>query len=521
MGFRRSLIQTYRIPLLVGIVVAVAVSLPVAGADAPVACSQLAALAVDGLAVTAAGEVEASGSVPAHCKVAGTLDGSIRFELLLPVAWKGRFVMGGGGGFVGSVQNAAQSPLLPGGTALERGYATVGTDTGHSGLVIDASWALDAPQRELDFAHRAVHRTAEVAKVLIRRHYGKDIAYSYFFGCSRGGGQAMMESQRYPGDFDGIVAGAPAYDWPGLGAASLRTQQVMYPVSDDPSAGPVITKELRAWLEQQILEACDGTDGVEDGLLEDPRSCTFDYRKMPHCENDEAAAGCVTARQLTALEVIYGGLRVGDRQIYPGCPFGGENVAGGWDRWITGGKDAIAPGIPDLHYAFGTQMYKYLIFDDPDWDYRAYDFASWEVDTKAAAALLNATSTDLREFAGAGGKLILWHGWSDAGISALSTIQYYDALEDVDPKARDYSRLFLLPGVLHCAGGPGPDRVDWLGAVASWVEGGNPPDRLQVTKAASGGEPELSRPLCPYPQVARYEGSGDPRQASSFRCGAR
>jgi len=461
--------------------------------------------------------VPASGSVPAHCKVAGILDGSIHFELLLPAEWNGRFVMGGGGGFVGTVQNAAQSPLLPGGTALERGYATVGTDTGHTGLVIDASWALDAPQRELDFAHRAVHRTAEVAKALVRRHYGKDLSYSYFFGCSRGGGQAMMESQRYPTDFDGIVAGAPAFDWPGLGAVNLRTQQAMFP---DPGslALPVVTPELRALLAKSIREGCDSIDGLEDGIVDDPRQCKFDYRTLPRCVEELPSADCVTTAQLHALDAIYGGPRVGERQLYPGFPFGGENDAGGWDRWITGGKDALGPGVPNLHYAFGTQMYKYLIFDDPEWDYSSYDFAQWDEETKAAADLLNATSTDLHELAEAGGKLILWHGWSDSALSALGTIRYYEALERADPKVRDYSRLFLLPGVLHCSGGPGPDRVDWLDAIAAWVEKSTPPERLLATKPGSGGEPELSRPLCPYPQVARYDGSGDPRQEESFAC---
>ena len=203
----------------------------------------------------------------------------------------------------------------------------------------------------------------------------------------------------------------------------------------------------------------------------------------------------------------------------PGAPFGGENDPGGWDRWITGGENMLGPGVPSLHWAFGPEMFKYLIFDDPDFDYSgSYDFANWESDIAAADPLLSAVETDLSGLRDSGGKLLFWHGWSDPALTALGTIDYYEAVEANDPQLRDYSRLFLAPGVLHCGGGPGPDQVDYLSAMSSWVEDGEAPDRLLAQQIDADGQVTLSRPLCPYPQVAVYTGSGNSNDAASFTC---
>ena len=212
----------------------------------------------------------------------------------------------------------------------------------------------------------------------------------------------MMSSQRYPDDFDGIVSGAPAYDWTGLGAFFLQTQQALYPDPTDLSA-PVLTDEAAQTLEAAILGACDGNDGIEDGFMTDPLGCDIDILSIPG----------LTAEQRRAAEVIYGGAYAGDRHIYPGFPFGGETDAGGWKQWITGGGDGIGPDIPNLHYAFGTQMHKYIIYDAPEFDYSTYDFGdyyAWEEQTRGAGKILNATDTDLSGFKTAGGKLILWNG---------------------------------------------------------------------------------------------------------------
>ena len=495
------------------------------GADAPppvdpaleVPCSELADVNWSGFRIDAAGERGPQGTDPAHCLIRGTIDAEIHFELLMPLAgaWNGRFVMGGGGGFVGSVQNQAlqlsglESPL-------QQGFATVGTDTGHQGSGLDASWALEREDREINFGHRAVHLTAETAKTIMRQHYGRDIDYSYFLGCSRGGGQAMVASQRFPDDFDGIVAGAPAYDWPGIGALFLQTQQAMYPDPNDLSS-PVVTAQARRLLADAILEACDDLDGVTDGILNDPRACDFRPEELPRCPEGGGGEGCVTSAQVRAMQVVYGGARAGGEQIFPGFPFGGEVDAGGWDQWITGAANALGAGTPSLHYAFGTQMYKYLVFDDPEWDYSSYDFSAWHRETETAADILNATNADLTAFKVSGGKLILWNGWSDAAITALGTIQYYEAVQKRHADAGSFARLFLLPGVLHCGAGPGPDQVEWLAAIQRWVEEGEAPERLLATKRVDG-EIDMQRPLCAYPAAAAYDGTGDPKREESFSC---
>jgi len=484
-----------------------------------VACSELSAMSWGGFAIDEAEARPAEGTTPAHCVVRGTIDTEIRFELLLPTpeAWNGRFVAGGGGGFVGSVQNQAMSYSVPAPSPLTQGFATVGTDTGHSGTGLDASWAFEREDREINFGHRAVHVTVEAAKAIIRVHYGRDIEYSYFLGCSRGGGQAMMSSQRYPDDFDGIVAAAPAYDWPSLGAHFLQIQQAMYPDPSDLSA-PVVGSETSQLLEEAILDACDAFDGVTDGFLNDPRACQFKPEDLPRCASGNAEEGCVTDQQLAAIQTVYRGLLIDGEQVYPGYPFGGESDQQGWGAWITGGLDAFGPGSPSLHFAFGTQMYKYLVFDDHEWDYSSYDFSNWRTETERAAGILNATESDLTPFKVGGGKLILWNGWSDPAISALGTIEYFEEVQAEHEDADSFSRLFLLPGVLHCNGGPGPDQVDWLGTIQGWVEYGEAPDQVTATKTDADGNIEMRRPVCAYPAVAEYDGSGDPTREESFAC---
>ena len=473
-------------------------------------CDDLTTVTWSGFALDEVAAVEATPNDPAHCRVRGTIDTEIHFELLLPLPtdWNGRFLMGGGGGYVGSVQNQARGFLGSNGV-LGRGFATVGTDTGHRGVGTDASWALNRPDREVNFGHRAVHVTAETAKTIIRIYYGRDIDYSYFLGCSRGGGQGMMASQRYADDFDGIVAGAPAHDWTALGALFLQTQQALYPDPADLST-PVIDAEAARILEAAILEACDGNDGVTDGIMTNPLECEIDLASIPG----------LTAEQRRAAEVIYGGGHVGGRQVYPGFPFGGEAAAGGWQQWITGGGGRGGFGAPNLHYAFGTQMHKYIIFDDPEFDYSTYDFgdyAAWEADTRRTARLLNATDTDLSAFKTAGGRLILWTGWSDAAIPATGTIRYYEGVAAGDDEVDDYLRMFMLPGVLHCGGGPGPDQVDWIAAIQRWVEENEAPERLVAMKMIQG-EVDMRRPVCAWPAEAVYRGSGDPKREESFEC---
>ena len=443
-----------------------------------------------------------------YCKVLGIIGKEIQFELLLPNAWNTRFVMGGGGGFVGSIQNVARS-------RVHDGYATAGTNTGHEGPGIKADWALYHMERQVNFGHLAVHRTAEVSKALIDQYYCAYPEYSYFIGCSRGGGQALIEAQRYPDDFDGIVAAAPVIDWPATGAEFIQNIQILYP---DPEKlnEPVITQAHLQLLQSAVLEQCDTLDGVKDHILNDPRECAFDFSLLPRCPDDAGGKDCFTAAQIKAVQGIYEGVANQEGAIYPGFPFGCENEPGGWLPWIVGpNQGSMELGFPSLHFAFGTEMFKYLVFQDPDWNYATYDFSNLSEDARYAAAYLNATSTDYSAFKNRGGKMIMYHGWNDPALSAYTAIEHYEAAKEKDSEIEEYIRFFLLPGVLHCGGGPGPGEADWLELVRVWVEEGQAPERVLVSKTEND-EVIMSRPVFPYPSTVVYDGSGDPNVESSF-----
>jgi Tannase and feruloyl esterase len=434
-----------------------------------------------------------------HVQLDGIIGGHIHFELLLPDSWNGRYIMGGGGGFVGTVQNGARD-------SVNLGYATIGTDTGHQDANgVSAAWALDNVEAKLNFGYLAVHRTAEVGKAVIRSYYGTNAVYSYFLGCSRGGGQAMMEAQRFPKDFDGIVAGAPAFDWTGLAANAVAIQKVLYP---DPKHLDQTALDVEAMkkLQQAILDQCDAQDGLKDGVVQDPPSTHFDLAKVPE----------LTDPQRKAIEAIYAGSRDDKGLIYPGYTPGAECDPGQWVAWIVGPVPGAAKNhMPDLMFGFGTQIFKYLIFNDPDWDYSTYDYSNFKKDTRLAASFLNATNADLAGLKARKGKLILWHGWADPALPAQATIDYYRKVQALDPKAAEYCRLFMVPGCLHCGGGPGASEVDWRALIVDWVEHGNAPERV-IARKTDHGKLEFARPLFGYPTTAIYKGNGDPSSADSF-----
>ena len=444
-----------------------------------------------------------------HCKVSGIIGNEINFELLLPNDWNSRFAMGGGGGFVGSVQNMA-SP------SINKGYATAGTDTGHKGNGLKADWALNNMERQVNFGHLAVHRTTVTSKEIIRQYYCSEIAYSYFLGCSRGGGQALMEAQRYPEDFDGIVAGAPAINWPAIGAEFIQNSQAIYP-NPDKLDDPVITLANLKLLQTKVLEQCDTKDGLEDRILNDPGDCDLDFDTLPRCPDNSPSDDCFTSKQIEAIRVVYAGASDKQEEIYPGFPFGGENEPGGWKAWITGPNEGtMALNFPSLHFGFGTEMFKYLVFQDSTWDYSSYDFSNFSTATQYASSYLDATSTNYSKFEKRGGKMIIYHGWNDPALSAYATINHYDQVKNKDPDVKNYLRLFLLPGVLHCGGGPGPSEVDWIQLVRNWVEKGMAPDRVVLSKT----EEEkiiMTRPVFPYPEKAIYDEKSDPNEESSFK----
>jgi feruloyl esterase len=442
-----------------------------------------------------------------HCKVAGIIGPEIHFELLLPEQWNGKFVMGGGGGFVGSVQNTS---LMFG--ALQTGYASVGTDTGHQGHPLDASWALNNLERLVNFGHQAVHRTAVTAKALTKAYYKNDIVRSYFTGCSRGGGQALMEAQRYPEDFDGIVAGAPAYNWTtGLAALAIQISQAMYPDTNNLQEAVVGPKEQEL-IESSYLKMCDEKDGIKDGILNDPRQCKFEVATLL-CKGEKNDS-CLSKEQLAAVKAIYDGPKDGKgNAMFYGFPFGGETALGGWPRWLTGGLKYQA----DLdEFQGGVDAGD---FDEPVSPNAYYNFDTLRKDSERIAETLNATNPDLLAFRKRGGKLIIYTGWSDAAAPGLAVIGYYEDVLVHDKTAAEDVRLFMMPGVEHCFGGPGPSFVHFLTEIDKWVESGKAPEQTVAYWVDEKMQPSGSRLLCAYPKVAKYDGKGDTRDVSSFSCG--
>jgi hypothetical protein len=434
------------------------------------------------------------------CRVTGRIGTEINFEILLPQKWNERFLMSGGGGFVGAIHNGYRY-------SANDGYATAGTDTGHSGPPFSATWALNNMERQINFGRLAIHRTAVVSKAIINAFYCEEPAYSYFLGCSRGGGQAMVEAQLYPQDFDGIVAGAPAYTWPAIGAKFIQISQKNYP--DPKSMDAVLTPDNLKLLQKYTKDQCDRLDGLSDNIINDPRDCKFDVSKLPLCRDNKAAADCFTKEQVSVLKAVYEPLVVDGKVIYPGFPPGLE-ADSEWNSWIAGTQQ------PSLSFLVGTNMYKYLVFNDETWDYTRYDFKNYFRDTRFAASFLDGTQTDYGEFKKSKGKMIIYHGWNDPSISAYSTIKHYEEAMQKDKDLPSYVRLFLLPGVLHCGGGEGCDNVNWQTLIESWVENNEAPERI-ISSKLSHDKVIATKPLYPYPRVTIYSGSGDANQDKNYK----
>jgi feruloyl esterase len=467
--------------------------------------------------------------LPAFCRVVAeampSADSSIKIEVWMPVngtnegRWNGKLLGQGNGGFAGEIGYHGL------GIALQQGYATVSTDTGHSGEATEARWALGHPEKVADFGYRGIHQMTRVAKAVIKGFYRNDPQYSYFGGCSNGGRQALMEAQRFPEDYDGIIAGAPANFWTHLLTKGLADTQAttLDPASYIPSSKlPAIARAVNA--------ACDARDGVADGIVNEPRKCHFDPAAML-CKKGDSER-CLTAAQVTALKKLYQGPRDSrGRVIFPGYLPGAEEGPGGWGTWITG----AAPG-KSLLFAFSGGYFSNMVYGKADWNYKDANIEQSEraADEKTAE-ILNATEANLAAFKARGGKLILYHGWNDPAISALNTINYYNEVVSSmrEQETEVFVRLYMVPGMQHCGGGPGPDSFGQGGAGAKdaqrnvelaleqWVEKGIAPTVMIATKY-EGGDPakgvKMTRPLCPYPQVAKYKGSGDPNEAGNFTC---
>ena len=481
------------------------------------ACANLKTVALDDVRLTDVTDVRDSvGDVynvhAPHCRVSGLIGRSTRFIAVLPNDWNQRVLMGGNGGLAGSIGGMF--------AASRGGYLTIGTNTGHDAPGTDGRWALNDPDRQRDYGYLAVHRTAVVAKALAKAFYGSEPRFSYFLGCSNGGRQGLMEAQRYPEDFDGNVSGAPAAHFTRIIASFLKNAQALFP---DTSyfRNPIVTKENLALLGAKVLEKCDRLDGVADGIIDDPRACHFDLGSIKACPRDRAGADCLTAAQRRAIARIYAPLTdARGRVIYAGQPVGGEDDPAGWSVWITGNEANLRDlKVPSVQAKFMTEVGKYFVFNDSTWNYSRYhglmDYAG------AWGNMFNADNPDLSRFAAHNAKLILWHGWADPALNPLETIDYYDKVQARDPKAADYVRLFLEPGVEHCGGGAGPSAVQWLDVITRWVESGVAPSQLTAVKNDSTGKPITSRPLCPYPARAVYSGKGDANDPVNFACRAR
>lgn len=462
--------------------------------------------------------------LPAFCRVAGvakpTSDSYIRFEVWLPASgWNEKFLGVGNGGFAGGIDYRSM------GGDLKRGYATAATDTGHEADGEDASWAFKHPEKVADFGYRALHETTVNAKKLLEAFYGRPAHHAYFDSCSDGGREALMEAQRFPDDFDGILAGAPANYWTNLlssGVAILRE------MSGNPAA--YISDVKLPAISAAVLDACDAQDGVKDGIVSDPVHCRFNPDVLL-CKAEESRS-CLTAPQISLLKKLYqGGRDSHGNQIFPGVMPGAEQGQGGWGPWILGEGPGTSAGN-----GFATNYFRYVVFEDPAWNLATANVDDVErAATEKTARMLNATDPDLRRFEARGGKLILYHGWNDPGIAPLNTVNYYKSVIAAmgAEKVQSFVRLYMAPGMQHCIGGPGPTLFGQLGtttakgpehgiyaALEEWVEKGAAPAEIIATKYDASHKAVMTRPLCPYPQVAKYKGSGDTNDYTNFVCTA-
>jgi feruloyl esterase len=439
-------------------------------------------------------------ALPAFCRVAGTIrptaDSDIRFEVWMPLSgWNGKFVGGGNGVWAGSI--AYGDMVAP----LARGYATAASDVGHQGSPMDGTFLTGHPEKLTDFGHRAVHETALAAKATIGAFYGNAPTHSLYVSCSTGGRIGLMEAYRYPEDYDGISAMAPANQMVPLMVASLWTGAA---TMKDPASS--IPPAKFALVQKAALEACDANDGVKDGIITNPPACHFDPGVL-QCQAGEAA-DCLTAPQVAALRAIYGGPknpRTG-KQIYPGFSVGSEAQM----PVLTMGKEP---------FPVATSFFRGPVFNDPSWNFRSFDYDR-DVDRAMAygSAALDVPPAGLERFFAGNRKLLLSHGWADGLIPPQSTVNFYQALvKDIGPRrAGQDARLFMVPGMGHCGGGSGPSSIDMIGAIDQWVQTGKAPEQLIASNPP--GQPQRTRPLCAYPKVATYTGQGNTDEDKNFRC---
>jgi feruloyl esterase len=458
--------------------------------------------------------VAATPQAPEHCDVRGVVWPEAKFAVELPTDWNDRFYMVGGGGFAG------QLSLGPMNAGLQKGYATATTDTGHDAakepLASFAERRADNPnadRKKLDYAYLAVHNTATLAKRIISAYYGASPKYSYWVGCSTGGRQGLMEAQRYPEDFDGYLIGAPVLKISHEGIRGIWNAQA---VSTGPGA---VANDKLSVLAEAVYKKCDAIDGLKDGLITDPRKCTFDPLKdLERCLIESEGRDCFTWTQLQGLKKVYDGVRNSKGVLlYPGQPPGAEVVANGRSGWLG----SIA-GDGGIALAFGESTMRFLAFEPQrgkTWGWKQFNIDTDPPQMKAFSEMIDATNPDLMKLKKRGGKIIHYHGWADALVNPQMSVDYYEsALKKMgDKETKAFYKLYMIPGMFHCAGGVGCDRVDWFTPLVDWVEKGVAPGALPGSRVEKGAT-VMTRPQCAYPGVAKYKGGGDSNKAENFAC---
>lgn len=476
-----------------------------------------------------AGSPDTIRNLPALCRVVGEIrpnaGSHIGFEVWLPLEnWNGKFAAVGNGAWGGAIGYvtppfpAAEPATLA--DQARRGYAVASTNTGHDGDEFSARFAYGHPEQLVDFGSRAVHETTVAAKAVTQAFYGKAATRAYWIGCSTGGRQGLMEAQRFPADYDGIVAGSPTSSW-----MPIVTSTMSLTTTAQADSSRYLPAAALGLINAAVVRACDRLDGVADGLLDDPRRCHFDPASL-QCGPTPAASGgrCLTAGQVDAAKRVYGGVvdPTNGHRIAPGLEPGSEL---GWAAWAT-------PGRPS---PLAISDFEWLVFGDSTWDWRSFNLANphdhevWVAAEQRLTPILSATDPDLHAFRAHGGKMLEYHGWSDPMVPPELSIGYYDrvasrhapagqlsasALADV----QGFYRLFMVPGMGHCGGGAGPNTFDMERALEEWVEHDKPPESVLATHQGRGGTPGMERPLCPYPEAAVYDGVGDINRAASFAC---
>ncbi|MGP8271291.1 MAG: tannase/feruloyl esterase family alpha/beta hydrolase [Terracidiphilus sp.] len=457
-------------------------------------------------------------------KLTPSADSNIAVEVWLPEnGWNRKFLGVGNGGFAGEIDYRGLA------IAVQQGYATAATDTGHTATFLDAKWALGHPEKVIDFGYRAIHEMTVAAKAVLRAYYTTAPPESYFESCSDGGREALMEAQRFPTDYDGILAGAPANDWTHLLTNAIRITQAL---TLNPSS--YFSSAKLPAIQSAVLAACGAESGTQDGFVNKPPQCRFDPSILL-CKGTETDQ-CLTQPQIAALQAIYADMRSTEgSMLFPGYSPGGELGNDGWGPWIVG-----AVPRQSLMYVFGSNFFANMVYDNPEWNFAGFTVDRGLADaTSKTGKILDSTDPDLRPFARHGGKLILYHGWSDAAIPPMNTIAYYESVRaNVGARAEDsFVRLFMVPGMQHCGEGPGPNSFGEHGpssasgpddaqhdirlALEEWVERGAAPETVIAAKYEGSGPARkvvMTRPLCAWPLVAQYKGSGDIGKATSFTC---